>query len=114
MALSGNELVRVTGIINGGPAATTFNTTTQNLANLRTGAASTLTGLEPISVRGASGGGIPSAVPFITTTGAIGALGSLAPSTLTGSEIVLVGPPETGSAPAAVYEQTTALNIANA
>lgn len=113
MALTGNEIIRLVGVIKGGPAASAFNTTTQNVANLRTGAPSALTGNEPVSVRGPSGNNIPSAVPFVTTTHAIGALGSIAPSTLTGTEIVLVGPPETGSAPAATYEQTTTLAIAN-
>lgn len=114
MALVGNERVRVVGLINGTPAATTQTVTTQNIANLRTGVPSTLTGNEPVSVRGVAGAGYPSQVPFNTTTHAIGALGSIAPSTLTGTEIVLIGPPETGSAPAAILEQTTTLQIANA
>lgn len=113
MALAGTERVRIVGLIKGGPAATEFDTTAQNIANLRTGALSPLSGSEVIPVRGvASTGGI-SPVPFDTSVHAIGALGSLAPSTLVGTEIVLVGPVETGSLPSSVKTQTTTLAIAN-
>lgn len=113
MALTGNEHVTVVGVVNGGPAAKTISVTTQNIANLRTGAPSPLSGNEPISMRGPSGAGPISPVPFYSSAHTIGALGSIAPSTLSGTEIVLIGPPETGSAPAAIYEQTTTLAIAN-
>lgn len=113
MALVGNERVLIVGLIGGVPAAQTRRVSVQNIANLRTGAPSPLTGNEPISVNGVSGAGPMSPVPFNTTAHAIGALGSIAPSTLLGTEIVLIGPPETGSAPAAIYEQTTTLAIAN-
>lgn len=113
MALLGTEHVTVIGVINGGLAAKSFTATTQQIANLANGGTTTLTGLEPVSVRGPSANGPISPVPFNTTTGAIAALGSIAPSTLTGKEIVLIGPPETGSAPASIFEQVTTLNIAN-
>lgn len=113
MALTGKEHVNVTGVINGGLAAKQISVTTQQIANLRTGAPSALTGNEPVSVRGPSASGPISPVPFNTTAHLIGAIGSIAPSTLLGTEIVLIGPPETGSAPAAIYEQTTTLAIAN-
>lgn len=113
MALSGKEHVTVTGLISGGLAAKQISVTTQQIANLRTGAPSPLTGLEPVSVRGPSAAGPISPVPFFTTAHSIGAIGSIAPSTLTGTEIVLIGPPETGSAPSSIYEQVTTLQIAN-
>lgn len=113
MALTGKEKVRVTGVIGGALAAKEFDTTTQQIANLANGGPSSLTGLEPVSVRGVAGNGSSCTVPFNTTTGAINALGSIAPSTLRGTEVILIGPVETGSATAAVYTQTTTLAIAN-
>lgn len=113
MALIGTERVYITGVINGGLAGQTRRVSLQNIANLRTGAPSSLTGNEPVSVYGVSPSGPISPISFNTTAHAIGALGSIAPSTLLGTEIILIGPPETGSAPAAIYEQTTTLAIAN-
>ena len=115
MALSGNERVHVVGVIGGGPAAVIESVSTQQIANLRTGGSTPLTGNEVISVRGPSPNGSISPVPFNTTSHAIGSLGSIAVSTLTGKEIVLVGPiPGPASSLTYAYEQVTTLQIANA
>lgn len=113
MALLGNERLYVTGVINGGLAAREFSVTTQQIANLANGGTTTLTGLEPLWVRGVSPTNGQCSVLFQTTTGAIAALGSIAPATLVGTEITQISPSETGSAPAATYKQVTTQNIAN-
>jgi hypothetical protein len=116
MAINGKEIVRVTGLINNGFAATYEFVTTQNIANLNTTSAvaptAPLTGLEPVACYGPSGNNIPSSVSFYTTTLAICALGSIAPSTLAGNEVVHIGSPVVGQAPSAYRRTATTLQIA--
>ena len=116
MAITGNEIVRCTGLINSGFAATNEYTTLQNIANLNTTGAvvptSPLTGLEPVACYGPSGTGIPSSVPFFTSTGATCLLGSIATSTLTGNEVVNIGAPVVGQSQAAYRVTATTLHIA--
>lgn len=114
MALTGNELVVVRGVIGGGPSAQQRYVTTQNIANLDNGGVSTLSPTAVVVCYGPSGGSIPSSVPFATPISAVTALGSIAPSTLAGTELinVLTGP--TGGAPPAYELRTTTLNVANA
>lgn len=116
MALTGKEIVRVSGLINNGFAATYEFVTTQNIANLNTTSAvaptAPLTGLETVACFGPSGAGIPSSVSFYTTTLAICALGSIAPSTLAGNEVVHIGAPVVGQSQAAFRATATTLAIA--
>jgi hypothetical protein len=116
MALTGKEIVRVTGLINNGLAATYESVTTQNIANLNTTSAvsptAPLTGLETVACFGPSGAGIPSAVSFLTTTQAICSLGSIAPSTLVGTEIVHIGGAVIGQSQTANRQTATTLAIA--
>lgn len=90
MAITGNELIEVRGQSpEGVPAATTFNTTAQDIANLANGDPTDLGGNETLEVLKPLADGEPAAAPFTTTTGAIAALADDQPTVLTGDEIVV-------------------------